>query len=180
MYLVVLFAFLFTWIAIEMTAKWTIRMGRRKPGQYDYDVCDYGQRWEIYQLIGRARSMGRINMLTFFFVTPFMSTFVRLQGGKVGKNCCLYPTGGDPVMPELDMVEIGNQVVVCHLNTGGHFNLEKIIVEDRATLCTRSRIQQGVVVEQGAMLLEKSLTLTGEVLDAKSTWLGSPATRFFG
>ena len=89
-------------------------------------------------------------------------------------------------MPEPDMVEIGNQAVVdkssivCHLNTGGHFNLEKIIVEDRATLCTRSRIQQGVVVEQGAMLLEKSLTLTGEVLDAKSTWLGSPATRFFG
>jgi carbonic anhydrase/acetyltransferase-like protein (isoleucine patch superfamily) len=170
------------WLSIEISSKWVL-MGRRRPGQYDYNTSDYCQRWELYQIVGKMRSMGRVNLLSFIAGTPYMNILMRLQGAKIGSNCCLYPTGGDPYMPEPDLVDMGNNVVldkasvVCHLNTGGHFVLEKIVLEDNVTLRSRSRVQQGVVMEKGSMILEKSLVLTGEVLDQYSCWSGLPATR---
>jgi hypothetical protein len=45
---------------------------------------------------------------------------------------------------------------------------------------SRSRIQQGVYIETQAMLMEKSLALTGEVLDAETVWQGvAPASKFY-
>jgi acetyltransferase-like isoleucine patch superfamily enzyme len=135
--------------------------------------------------MGKMRSIGRVNLLSFLAGTPFMNLLTRLQGGTIGRNCCLFPTGGDPYMPEPDLVTMGQNCVVdkasvvCHLNSGGHFQLERITMENDVTLRTRSRIQQGVVMEQGSMLLEKSLVLTGEVMDARSCWHGSPAVRAF-
>jgi acetyltransferase-like isoleucine patch superfamily enzyme len=117
--------------------------------------------------------------------TPFIVSYFRALGSKIGKNCCLYPAGADPFMSEPDLVTIGNGVVVdmasivCHLNTKGNFELVKIKVDDHATLRTRSRIQQGVHVEAGAMILEKSLALTGEVIENDSVWQGSPASKVF-
>lgn len=86
-------------------------------------------------------------------------------------------------MPEPDLVQIGDRCVmdlasiVTHLNTRGNFELVKITLEDHVTLRSRSRIQQGVHVEAGAMLLEKSLALTGEVIESNTIWQGSPASR---
>lgn len=168
---------------IDVTAKWSL-LGQRKPGVYNYDVSDYAQKWELYQILTRIRRDGRINLVEFLAGTEFMTFFFRLCGCKVGKGCCLYPAGGDPYMPEPDLVEIGDYCVfdtasiVCHLNTAGHFTLAKIILEDRITLRARSRIQQGVYMEHGSMLLEKSLAMTGEVVDADSVWQGAPASRF--
>jgi len=34
-------------------------------------------------------------------------------------------------------------------------------------------------METGSMLLEKSIAMTGEVLDEKSVWQGGPATLWF-
>ena len=88
-------------------------------------------------------------------------------------------------MPEPDLVSMGNQCVVdlasivCHLNTRGNFELVKISMEDNVTLRSRSRIQQGVHMETGSMLLEKSLALTGEVIEAFSVWQGAPSSRVF-
>jgi len=88
-------------------------------------------------------------------------------------------------MPEPDLVEMGNRVVidcasvVCHLNTRGNFELAKIRLQNNTTLRARARIQQGVLMEPGSMMLEKSLAMTGEVIEADSVWLGAPATRIF-
>ena len=88
-------------------------------------------------------------------------------------------------MPEPDLVEMGDNCVVdmasivCHLNTGGHFELCKIVMQDDTTLRARSRIQQGVIMEEGSMLLEKSLAMTGEVCDGHSVWQGAPASRVY-
>jgi acetyltransferase-like isoleucine patch superfamily enzyme len=112
-----------------------------------------------------------------------MVTFLRLLGSNIGNDCCLYPTGGDPYMPEPDLVQMGDRCVldcssvVCHLNTRGNFELAKIVIENNVTLRTRSRIQQGVHMENGCMLLEKSLVMTGEVIEADSVWQGAPASR---
>jgi acetyltransferase-like isoleucine patch superfamily enzyme len=110
-----------------------------------------------------------------------MDTYFRALGANIGKDCCLFPAGGDPYMPEPDLVTIGDRVgvdmasIVCHLNTRGNFELNPIVLESHTTLRAQSRVQQGVVVEAGAMLLEKSLALTGEVMESGSIWQGAPA-----
>lgn len=64
-------------------------------------------------------------------------------------------------MPEPDLVTLGDRTVVdcasivAHLNTRGNFELAPITVSEECTLRTRSRIQQGVQMETGSMLLEK-------------------------
>ena len=65
--------------------------------------------------------------------------------------------------------------VVCHLNTRGNFELVPIQIDSNVTLRTRSRIQQGVHIETGSMLLEKSLAMTGEIIEADTIWQGAPA-----
>ena len=93
--------------------------------------------------------------------------------------------GADPFMPEPDMVTIGDRCVVdcasivCHLNTRGNFELAPITIEHDCTLRTRSRLQQGIHMEEGSQLLEKSLAMTGEVIDRRSIWQGCPATLWF-
>jgi len=166
--------------AIEIAAKWLL-MGKRMEGRYNWDTSTYGQRWELYQIVSQIRKLHRVTTLDFIAGTPFMSAYFRTLGSQVGKDCCLYPAGGDPYMPEPDLVSFGDRCVVdvasvvCHLNTRGNFELVKIRCDDHVTLRARSRIQQGVHVEAGGMLLEKTLALTGEVIDSDSVWQGAPA-----
>jgi acetyltransferase-like isoleucine patch superfamily enzyme len=175
---------IFLWLAIDLGAKWSL-MGRRRPGVYNYDTSSYAQRWELYQLIAKIRKFGRFSLLQFFFGTPYMANYFRWNGGDIGHDCCLYPVGADPFMPEPDLVKIGDRCVidcasiVCHLNTRGNFDLTKIVMENGCTLRTRSRLQQGVYMETGSMLLEKSLAMTGEVIEAYSVWQGGPASLWF-
>jgi carbonic anhydrase/acetyltransferase-like protein (isoleucine patch superfamily)/acyl carrier protein len=172
------------WLVIELTAKWGF-MGRRQPGRYNYDASSYAQRWELYQLTAKIRKLSRLNLLQFLMGTPYMNWYFRWNGGKIGKDCCLYPAGADPFMPEPDLVDIGDRCVVdcasivAHLNTRGNFELVPITVEADCTLRTRSRIQQGVLMETGSMILEKSLAMTGEIIDARTVWQGGPATMWF-
>ena len=191
MYTVMLCFFVFTnllrviiWVAVEVSAKWAF-LGQRKQGRYNYDTSSYGQRWELYQIVTRVRSIGRMNMFDFLGGTPYIATIFRWLGCSIGKDCCLYPAGADPFMPEPDLVQMGDRCVidcssvVCHLNTRGNFELRPIKLGSNVTLRTRSRIQQGVVMEYGSMLLEKSLAMTGEVIEAETIWQGAPASLVF-
>ena len=172
------------WAAIEVSAKWAI-MGRRTEGRFNWDTSPYAQKWELYQGITRIRQIGRHSMMDFICGTPYMVNFFRWHGCKIGKSVCLYPTGGDPYMPEPDLVEIGDRCavdcasIVTHLNTKGNFELVKIKVAKHCTLRARSRIQQGVYMESGSMLLEKGLAMTGEIIESDSVWQGAPASRLF-
>lgn len=147
------------------------------------DESSYNQRWEFYQVISRIRKLHRVSTLDFIAGSPFMDWYFRMMGGSVGTKCCLYPAGADPYMPEPDLVIIGDRVtvdmasIVCHLNTRGNFELVPIRLESQTTLRARSRVQQGAHMEAGSMLLEKSLALTGEVIEKDSIWQGAPAQR---
>jgi acetyltransferase-like isoleucine patch superfamily enzyme len=183
-FLVMHFLRVVLWLVIELTAKWGF-MGRRQPGRYNYDTSSYAQRWELYQLTAKIRKLSRLNLLQFLMGTPYMNWYFRWNGGNIGKDCCLYPAGADPFMPEPELVIIGDRCVVdcasivAHLNTRGNFELVPITIEADCTLRTRSRIQQGVLMETGSMILEKSLAMTGEIIDARTVWQGGPATMWF-
>lgn len=191
MYIVLLSFFLLThagrvavWIGIELGAKWLF-VGRRQPGRYNWDKTPYIQNWELYQIITKVRSSGRTNFMDLLAGTPFLVAFFRGLGCTIGRDCCLYPAGADPFMPEPDLVQMGDRCVIdcasvaCHLNTRGNFELVKITLENDVTLRTRSRIQQGVHMENNSMLLEKSLAMTGEEIEANSVWQGAPAVLLF-
>jgi carbonic anhydrase/acetyltransferase-like protein (isoleucine patch superfamily) len=126
-----------------------------------------------------------VSTLDFISGTQYCAWYFKSLGGRIGKDCCLYPTGGDPFMPEPDLVTIGDRCVidvaslVTHLNTRGNFELVTIKLDNHVTLRSQSRIQQGVHCEPGSMLLEKSLALTGEIVEANSVWQGTPAERVF-
>lgn len=190
-YGVCLFMFLWTnliraflWLIVELTAKWTL-MGRRHSGSYSYDASAYCQRWELFMIIAKVRSFSRLNILDFFSGTQLMTAFFRWNGGDIGKDCCLYPSGANPFMTEPDLVKMGDRCVidcasiVCHLNTRGNFELQEIVIENECTLRTGSRVQQAVHMEQGSQLLEKSVAMTGEVIEAFSVWRGVPASCWF-
>lgn len=175
---------IFLWIMIELISK-KVLIGLRQPGRFQFDESSYNQRWELYQHAISVREIGKLTMLDFIGGTPFIATFFRLLGCKVGRDCCLYPHGGDPYMSEPDLVEYGDRCVldtasaVCHLNTRGNFELKRIKVGNNVTLRCRSRIQQGVQMENNSMVLEKGLVLTGEIVEADSVWQGAPAARLF-
>lgn len=167
-------------LSVEIGAKWFF-LGRRQMGRYNWHESSYNQNWEFYQLATKIRKIHRRSVLDFIAGTPFIDWYFRALGGTIGRNCCLYPAGGDPYMPEPDLVGIGDCVavdmasIVCHLNTKGNFELVPIRLESHTTLRARSRVQQGVYMETNAMILEKSLALTGEVIESQSIWQGSPA-----
>ncbi|CAJ1963092.1 unnamed protein product [Cylindrotheca closterium] len=174
------FARILIGLSVEIGAKWFF-LGRRQMGRYNWHESSYNQNWELYQLTTKIRKIHRRSTLDFIAGTPFIDWYFRALGGSVGRNCCLYPAGGDPYMPEPDLVCIGDYVavdmasIVCHLNTKGNFELVPIRLESNTTLRARSRVQQGVHMETDTMILEKSLALTGEVIESQSIWQGSPA-----
>ena len=175
---------IYVWFILELVAKWSI-MGRRKMGEYNYDESSYGQRWEIYLAICTMRQWNRMSVLDFLSGSFWMNLYWHCNGCTIGKNVCLYPAGASPYMTEPDLVSIGDNSVVdrasvvCHLNTRGNFCLKTIQIGKNCTLRAQSRVQQGVTMEDGSMLLEKSLAMTGEVVEERSVWVGTPASWWF-
>jgi acetyltransferase-like isoleucine patch superfamily enzyme len=168
------------WAAVEIGSKWVL-MGQRDAGVYNWDTSSYNQRWEIVQLLQKIRNIKGCSVHDFITGSPFLTLLFRLQGCKIGKDCCLWPTGGDPFPTELDLITIGDRCViddgrlVCHLNTRGNFEVTPIVLENDVTLRRMTKIQKGALLECGAMVLEHSLVMTGETVEANSVWQGSPA-----
>ena len=66
-----------------------------------------------------------------------------------------------------------------HLNTKGQFELGKIQIDNDCTLRARSRLQKSVHMKEGSQLLEKSVAMTGEIIESRSVWHGVPASCWF-
>jgi carbonic anhydrase/acetyltransferase-like protein (isoleucine patch superfamily) len=175
---------LIIWVCIEVSTKWFF-IGQRQEGVFNWDTSTYPQQWELYRLLLPIRAAGKMSILDFICGSPYIGKIFGLLGCQMGKDCCLYPTGADPYMIESDLITMGDRCViddakvVCHLNTRGNFELARIKLADNVTIRTEARVQCGVIFEEGSMLLEKSLAMTGEIIEPESVWLGAPATRLF-
>ena len=176
---------LFLWLFVELGAKWGY-MGRREEGRYNYDTSDYCQNWETLS-ITCAGTQPREN--EFYGLHRWHSLHCRLfptlwlyhwEGLLVCTPRELTHSCPSPTSSTWEIgVSLTAPSVVCHLNTRGNFELAKITLGNHVTLRTSSRIQQGVQMESGSMLLEKSLAMTGEVIEADSVWQGAPASLLF-
>ncbi|KAJ3498076.1 hypothetical protein NLG97_g1410 [Lecanicillium saksenae] len=76
-------------LAIVIIAKWVV-IGRRRPGNYDWDQSPYCQRWQLFLNIERLRRDsyrgGALNMLTG---TRYIVWYFQLMGAKMGKDVTL-------------------------------------------------------------------------------------------
>jgi hypothetical protein len=84
-------------------------------------------------------------------------------------------------MPEPDLISIGDGAcvnfahVIAHTNTLGTFSLNTVIIRERATLCSESRVMGGSVIGPDAILLDHTLAMVGDDVAAEAIWQGWPA-----
>ncbi|KAI9209506.1 AMP-dependent synthetase and ligase [Polychytrium aggregatum] len=166
-------AFVALWI--EVVTKW-ILFGRRKPGSYNWDQSSYCQRWQILITVNTLRE----ELLNCLRGSWYIVAHFRALGCKIGSRVCLYPTGGDPMMTEPDLVRIGDDVcidvasVVCHINSRGQFSLNPLVIGDGSVLRAESRLLSGAEMEEDSTLLEHTLVVSGELVENGSVWQGWP------
>ena len=115
-------------LTIDILSKWLL-MGHRKEGAYPWDSSSYCQRWQIYLTLQEIRrgERSRTGILDMIEGSPYLVWYFRAIGANIGKDVCLYPNGGDPMMTEPDLVSIGDNAsvddssLVAHINTRGQF-----------------------------------------------------------
>ncbi|KAI1114620.1 acetyl-CoA synthetase-like protein [Nemania sp. NC0429] len=172
-------------LGIVIAAKWVL-LGRRQPGNYDWDKSSYCQRWQLFLAIERIRRLcfagfGILGLLTG---TAYMTWYFRALGAKIGQDCALFVSGEPSLLfTEPDLLVMGDRVVVDdaslvgHINTRGKFDLNHLHVGDRAVLRTNSRLLSGARMENDSCLLENTLIMGGDVVEEGATMQGWPASR---
>jgi acetyltransferase-like isoleucine patch superfamily enzyme len=173
-------------LAFTIAAKW-ILMGRRMPGNYDWDKSSYCQRWQLFLKLEtfRRRCYGNIGILGLLTGTHYVVLYFRALGAKIGSDCALFASGNPSLMfTEPDLLTLGDRVavddasLVGHINTRGKFDLNPLSVGSRSVLRTGSRLLSGARMEEDSCLLEHTLVMAGDVVDTQATVQGWPAEEF--
>jgi acetyltransferase-like isoleucine patch superfamily enzyme len=166
----------FLGLLIEIIAKWCL-FGRRKQGSYNWDESPYCQNWQILITFQQCFREGVLNLLGG---SAWLVLFFRCLGANIGKNVCLYPNGGDPMMTEPDLVTLENDAAVdeasliCHLNSRGQFSINPLHVGAGSVLRTGSRLLSGATMKEDSVLLEHTLVASGQITEKHSIWQGWP------
>ncbi|KAI1340843.1 hypothetical protein F5Y15DRAFT_422716 [Xylariaceae sp. FL0016] len=175
-------------IGFLIASKWVL-LGRRQPGNYDWDKSSYCQRWQLYLTMERLRQrcMGGNGILSFFTGTAYVVWYFRALGATIGRDCALFVNGKPSLLfTEPDLLTLGDRVVVDnaslvgHVNTRGKFDLNRLRVGDRSVLRSNSRLLSGAEMGADSCLLEHTLVMGGDIVGEGETMQGWPATRFTG
>ena len=109
------------------------------------------------------------------------------MGANIGKDCALFANGRPALyFTEPDLLTLGDRVtvddasLVGHINSRGNFKLHELYVGDRSVLRTGSRLLAGANMSEDACLLEHTLVMSGDHVDAGVTYQGWPASVFTG
>lgn len=173
-------------VAFVIASKWAL-MGRRKPGNYDWDKSSYCQKWQLFLKIEsfRRHCYGGHGILGLLTGTHWISLYFRALGANIGKDCALFAGGLPSLMfTEPDLITLGDRVtlddcsVVGHINTRGKFDLNPLSIGSRSVLRSGSRLLSGAKMEEDTCLLEHTLIMAGDVVDAGTTSQGWPAQEF--
>ena len=115
--------------------KWIV-IGHRAQGSYDWDKSSYCQRWQLHLVLSKPlfKGYGIGGILGSISGSAYMVWYLRAMGAKIGKNCAVFAGGRVGLMTEPDLVELGDNValddcsVVAHINSRGHFSLNKLTI----------------------------------------------------
>ncbi|KAJ3148312.1 hypothetical protein HDU86_007494 [Geranomyces michiganensis] len=171
---------------IVIGAKWAL-MGRRRPGNYNWDLSSYCQRWQMFLTIEtlRRHCYGGHGIMGLLTGTHYCTLYFRAMGATIGKDCALFAGGLPSLMfTEPDLLTLGDRVavddasLVSHINSRGHFNLNPLTVGTRSVLRTGSRLLSGAHMGDDTCLLEHTLVMAGDFVDHGVTMQGWPAQEF--
>jgi acetyltransferase-like isoleucine patch superfamily enzyme len=157
-------------------------VGPRTIGSHDWDKSSYCQDW----LLSRAQLKICRHFMDMLRGSPMMSSYYRARGARIGDGVCLYPTKGDPYMPEPDLISVGDYAsvddayLVAHINTFGSFNLQRVEVREGAVLRSGARIVCGAKVGANTTVMERSLVLPGDEVPRDTVWHGWPGQVLHG
>ncbi|KAG7094544.1 putative NRPS-like protein biosynthetic cluster [Marasmius oreades] len=167
----------FAWVILM---KWAL-VGRRRVGQYDWDLDPYCQRWKLHLVLSRVVNKAfKGGLLTPISGTAFIVWYYRAMGATIGRNCSIFTSGHLGLMTEPDLVELGNDVsldncsVVAHVNSRGHFALNHLKIGNGCALRSGSRLLSGASMEDRSLLCEHTLLTSGEVAVAGTAYTGWP------
>ena len=173
-------------LAFIIISKWVL-LGRRKPGNFDWDKSPYCQRWQLFLCIEKLRRhcyRGH-GILGFLTGTHWIVLYFKALGATIGKDCALFANGRPSLMfTEPDLITLGQRVniddasVVAHINSRGKFDLNRLEIGDRCVLRTGSRLLSGAKMENDSCLLEHTLIMGGDVVRERWTMQGWPAGRY--
>ena len=169
-------------LGIDIIGKWSI-LGKRVQGVYPWDESSYCQLWQLYLTIQEIRRAERrkCGILDMIQGSQYLVWYFRALGSDIGKNVCLYPNGGDPMMTEPDLVTIGDNAciddasLIAHINTRGIFRLNPLNVGKGCVLKSMCRLLSGASTESHSILKEHTLVLAGENVDSGQVWQGWPS-----
>jgi hypothetical protein len=168
-------------LAICVVSKWLL-LGRRETGVHSWDVSSYCQRWQLYLAMEEVRRVvcPGMGVLDFIAGSAWLVYYFRALGSKIGRNVALYPKGADPMMTEPDLVTIEDGAcvddasLIGHINTRGEFCLNRLHVGKGCVLRCNTRLLSGASMEDGSMLLEHTLIMSGDTTERNTVWQGWP------
>ncbi len=110
--------------------------------------------------------------------TPFLPTFFRLMGSKIGKNVYMETTE----ITEFDLVRIGDNAslnygctIQTHLFEDRVMKMSQLNIGENTTVGSMSVVLYDTCMKKGAVLDGLSLLMKGETLPAFTAWHGIPA-----
>lgn len=73
-----------------IATKWVV-IGRRRDGQYAWDVSSYCQRWQLHLVLSRFvyKGYGNGGVLGPLTGTAYFVWYLRAMGARIGKNCAV-------------------------------------------------------------------------------------------
>ncbi|PNS19318.1 hypothetical protein CAC42_2495 [Sphaceloma murrayae] len=175
-------------LALVIAAKWLL-LGRRRPGNYNWDKSPYCQRWQLYLTIERLRRhcYGGQGILGLLTGTHWMVVYFRLLGAKIGKDCALFASGSPSCMfTEPDLLTLGDRVsvddasLVGHINSRGVFDLNELSVGTGSVLRSGTRLLSGAKMGRETVLMEHCLVMAGDEVEEGTVRQGWPSEEFEG
>lgn len=97
----------------------------------------------------------RYTFLEFLTPTPLNILFYKMMGMKIGKGSIINTTNiSDPCLIEIgDYVTIGGSAtIVGHYGMKGFLIIDKVVIEDKATIGLRAIVFGDVVIGKGALV----------------------------
>lgn len=97
----------------------------------------------------------RYTFLEFLTPTPLNKLFYQMMGMKIGKGTIINTTNiSDPCLIEIgDYVTIGGSAtLVAHYGMKGFLIIDRLIIEDKATIGLKATLFGDVVIGKGAMV----------------------------
>ncbi len=155
--------------ATIISLKWII-IGRTKPGTYPLWGVYYYRVWLVSRLIQATTPK-------FLQMSPLMRVWIRLLGGKVGKDSVIseFEAGAWDLVSIGERVSTGSKVKMANVEyTAGEMIIAPVEIGNQAYIGNAVVLSGGCVVKEGAELRDLTCILPDQVVPAWEVWDGSP------